>query len=205
MRTLATALRLTVLLTFLVGIVYPLAVMAVGRVLFAVQARGSLVVRGGKVVGSSLIGQSFTSPRYFHGRPSAAGSGNGYDAANSGASNLAPTNAALVAAVRARLKAVLAENPGVSASQVPIDLVTASASGLDPEISPQAAGLQVARVARARRLSPEAVRALVQAHTRPRWLGIFGEPGVNLLTLNLALDRLESGTAAGSDERSHRR
>lgn len=192
MKTLKPALMVTLVLTVLTGLVYPLAVWGIAQAIFPSQAGGSLVVAGNKVVGSRLIGQNFSSPRYFQSRPSAAGD-KGYDAANSGGSNLGPTNKALIEAVRLRLKNVVESNPGTDPHQVPIDLVTASASGLDPEISPAAADLQVARVAHARGLSEDQVRQLIAENTRPRTAGIFGEPGVNVLLLNLALDR-----AAGS-------
>lgn len=189
MRTLLSALALTMLLTVITGLVYPLAVCGLAQVIFPHQARGSLIVQGDKIVGSSLIGQNFSSPRYFQGRPSAAGD-KGYDAASSGGSNLGPTNKALLDAVRLRLKNFVESNPGTTAQQVPIDIVTTSASGLDPEISPAAANLQVARVARVRALSEDQVRRLIVENTRPRTAGIFGEPGVNVLLLNLALDRV---------------
>jgi len=188
-RTLLSALALTMLLTVITGLVYPLAVCGLAQVIFPHQARGSLIVQGDKIVGSSLIGQNFSSPRYFQGRPSAAGD-KGYDAASSGGSNLGPTNKALLDAVRLRLKNFVESNPGTTAQQVPIDIVTTSASGLDPEISPAAANLQVARVARVRALSEDQVRRLIVENTRPRTAGIFGEPGVNVLLLNLALDRV---------------
>jgi len=190
MSTLWTAFKMTVVLTVLTGLIYPLLIVGAAHVLFPWQANGSLVVRDGKAVGSALIGQNFASPRYFHSRPSAAGD-KGYDASNSGGSNLGPTNKALIDAVRTRLVAEV--KPGLSASQVPVDLVTASGSGLDPEISPAAAEIQVGRVATARGLNKDQVGALVRAHTRPRWAGIFGEPGVNVVMLNLALDNLSSG------------
>jgi len=186
-RTLISALALTILLTVITGLAYPLAVCGLAEAIFPAQARGSLIVRGDKVVGSSLIGQNFSSARYFQARPSAAGD-KGYDAANSGGSNLGPTNKALLDAVRLRTKNFLESNPGTTAQQIPIDIVTTSASGLDPEISLAAADLQVARVARARRLSEDQVRRLIAENTRPRTAGIFGEPGVNVLLLNLALD-----------------
>lgn len=189
------ALRMVVALTVVTGIIYPLAIAGLGGLLFPAQAGGSLLYRDGKVVGSTLIGQNFTAAGYFHPRPSAAGD-KGYDASNSGASNLGPTNKILIDTVKSRLKAVLEGNPGVRADQVPIDMVTASGSGLDPEISPAAAQLQVARVARARGLSEALVSAQVRAHTRGRWAGIFGEPGVNVLQLNLALDRLSGARAS---------
>ncbi len=182
------AVKLTILLTVLTGLVYPLAMYGLANLFFPAQARGSLVRNGDRVVGSELIGQNFSSPRYFHGRPSAAGE-KGYDATSSGGSNLGPTNRALISAVEARVKAVLAENPGVAPGRIPVDLVTASGSGLDPEISVAAAELQVARVAKARNMDPQRVRELVRKYTRGRWAGIFGEPGVNVLMLNLALDR----------------
>ena len=189
MRSLISALALTALLTVITGVVYPLAVCGLAQVIFPDSAHGSLLVKDGKVVGSSLIGQNFSSTRYFQSRPSAAGD-KGYDAANSGGSNLAPTNKALIDAVRLRLKNFVESNPGTTPSQVPVDIVTTSASGLDPEISPAAADLQVARVARARGLSEDRVRQLIAENTRPRAAGIFGEPGVNVLMLNLALDRV---------------
>ncbi len=192
MKTLKPALMVTLVLTVLTGVVYPLAVWGIAQVIFPSQAGGSLVVAANKVVGSRLIGQTFSSPRYFQSRPSAAGD-KGYDAANSGGSNLGPTNKALIDAVKLRLKSFVESNPGTDPHQVPIDLVTASGSGLDPEISPAAADLQVARVAHARGLSEDQVRRLIAENTRPRSAGIFGEPGVNVLMLNLALDH-----AAGS-------
>jgi K+-transporting ATPase ATPase C chain len=188
MRTLIVAIKMTIALTVLTGLIYPIVMVGVSRVVFPAQAQGSLIVRDGKVVGSSLIGQNFSKPGYFHSRPSAAGD-KGYDASASGASNLGPTNKALIEAVKSRLKGVLEENPGVSPAQVPIDLVTASGSGLDPEISLAAAQLQVPRVAKARGLGEEQVQKLVEQSTRDRYLGILGEPGVNVVALNLALDR----------------
>jgi len=199
-RTFITALVATSVLTVLTGIVYPLAVWGIAQVVFPSQAGGSIVVVSNKVVGSSLIGQNFSSPKYFQSRPSAAGD-KGYDASNSGGSNLGPTNKALIDSVKLRLKNLLESNPGTDAHQVPIDLITASASGLDPEISPAGADLQVARVAHARGLSEDQVRQLIAENTRPRAVGIFGEPGVNVLLLNLALDRTTGShgdRAAGS-------
>ena len=192
MKTFTTALMVTAVLTVLTGIIYPIAVWGLARSIFPRQAAGSIVVLGDKVVGSSLIGQNFSSPRYFQSRPSAAGD-KGYAADNSSGSNLGPTNKALIDAVKLRLKNIVESNPGTDAHQVPIDLVTTSASGLDPEISPASADLQVPRVARARGLSEDQVRQLIAENTRSRTAGIFGEPGVNVLLLNLALDR-----AAGS-------
>jgi K+-transporting ATPase ATPase C chain len=182
------AVRMTIVLTVLTGIAYPLAMVGVAHVLFPAQAGGSLIYRNGAVAGSSLMGQNFKSPGYFHSRPSAAGN-NGYDPTSSSGSNLGPTNKSLIESVKGRLKSVLEENPGTQPpSQVPVDIVTASGSGLDPEISPAAADMQVARVAKARGMSTDTVRALVSTYTRPRLAGFLGEPGVNVLELNLALD-----------------
>jgi len=187
-----TAIRMTLVLTLLTGIVYPVVMVGLAHVLFPYQAEGSLITRDGRIVGSELIGQNFTAPGYFHGRPSAAGD-KGYDATSSSGSNLGPTNKSLIDTVRQRLKDLLEKNPGVEPAQVPVDLVTASGSGLDPEISPAGAEIQVARVAKARGLSEESVRALVRDHTRSRWAGVVGEPGVNVLKLNLALDEMSAG------------
>ena len=192
MRTLITAIAMTIALTLLTGIVYPLLVWGVAQVLFPWQANGSLVVRNGHVVGSEIIGQNFADGRYFHPRPSAAGD-KGYDASNSSGSNLGPTNRKLVETTKAALHKVLEENPGISPAQVPVDMVTASGSGLDPEISPAAAELQVPRIAKARGLSEAAVRDVVRDNRRPRLAGFFGEPGINVLDLNLTLDRLGTG------------
>lgn len=183
---------MTVVMTVITGIIYPLIVYGIAQTAFPWQANGSLLMHDGHVVGSSLIGQNFTEPRYFHPRPSAAGA-KGYDAADSGGSNLGPTNRKLIENVRHALQEVLEENPGITARQVPVGMVTASASGLDPEISPAGAQLQVPRVAKARGLSPQVVERLIREHTRPRFAGFFGEPGVNVLELNLALDRLSPG------------
>lgn len=190
------SIKMTIVLTILTGLAYPVLMVGVAHVLFPSQAEGSLVEHYGKVAGSALIGQNFASPRYFQPRPSAAGD-KGYDASNSSGSNLGPTNKALIDGVRTKL-AQVAEADGVPKSQVPIDLVTASGSGLDPEISPAAAEIQVARVAKARGLTEDQVRELVGSNTRSRWLGIVGEPGVNVLQLNLALDNLSSGKQASS-------
>jgi K+-transporting ATPase ATPase C chain len=172
--------------TLLVGLAYPLLMFGIGQLAFRGAADGSLVRSGGRVVGSSLIGQSWDAPQYFWGRPSAAG--DGYDAGASGASNLGPTSRKLADTVRQRLDALLLANPGKTAAEVPAELVTASGSGLDPDISPAAAEFQVERVARARGLDPGRVRALVRDHTQGRALGFLGEPRVNVLELNLALD-----------------
>ena len=187
MRGLLIAIRMTVVLTVLLGLIYPLALTGVARVLFPWQSAGSLVSYRRQVIGSAIIGQNFSAPQYFHSRPSAAGD-KGYDASGSGGSNLGPTNKTLIETVRKRLKDELETDPGVAANQVPVDLVTSSGSGLDPEISPAAAELQIPRVAKARGLSQDTVAQLVRQNTRGRWLGLLGEPGVNVLTLNLALD-----------------
>jgi potassium-transporting ATPase KdpC subunit len=191
MRNLRPAILMTAVLTVLTGIVYPFAVFGVAQVLFPAQANGDLIVRGGRVIGSRVIGQNFSADRYFHPRPSAAGD-RGYDASNSGGSNLAPSNKALIDAIRLRLRDLLESNPGASPAEVPIDLVTASASGLDPEVSPAGADFQVQRVAKARGMSSDSVRAIVRRFTRPRFADIFGEPGVNVLLVNLALDKTQA-------------
>jgi K+-transporting ATPase ATPase C chain len=192
-----TAFKMTIVLTLLTGIIYPLAIAGLAGLMFPFQAHGSLIMRDGHVVGSELIGQNFTSASYFHGRPSAAGD-KGYDASNSGGSNLGPTNRTLIEAVRLRLRDVIEKNAGTVPARVPIDLVTTSGSGLDPQISPAAADLQVRRVASARGLREDTVRVLVLAHTSSRWAGVFGEPGVNVLELNLALDDLVASVHGGS-------
>jgi K+-transporting ATPase ATPase C chain len=192
-----TAFKMTIVLTLLTGIIYPLAIAGLAGLMFPFQAHGSLIMRDGHVVGSELIGQNFTSASYFHGRLSAAGD-KGYDASNSGGSNLGPTNRTLIEAVRLRLRDVIEKNAGTVPARVPIDLVTTSGSGLDPQISPAAADLQVRRVASARGLREDTVRVLVLAHTSSRWAGVFGEPGVNVLELNLALDDLVASVHGGS-------
>ena len=182
-RNLLVALLMTIVTTLLFGIVYPLAMTAIAQAIFPDKANGQLVVRNGSVIGSRIIGQMFSSPGYFHGRPSAAGTG--YDAANSGGTNLGPTSKKLAETVKAAVEAAKKENPS---EPVPIDLVTSSASGLDPDVSPAAALFQVPRVARERGRAEEDVRALVESHIEGRQLGFLGEPRVNVLELNLALD-----------------
>jgi|SRR5579871_3130321 len=179
------AVAMIVVMTLITGIAYPLAMTGLAQVMFPHQANGSLVVSGGKVIGSELIGQNFASAKYFHGRPSAAG--NGYDASNSGGTNLGPTSKKQVDSVKKAAAALHAENPN---APVPVDLVTASASGLDPDITPAAAFFQAPRVAKARGLPVEKVNALVTAQIQDRFLGVIGEPHVNVLKLNLALDAL---------------
>jgi K+-transporting ATPase ATPase C chain len=193
MRTLiAPALSLLAIFTALTGVLYPLAVTGAARVLFARQSQGSLVVRDGRVAGSTLIGQPFDDPRYFWGRPSAT-SPVAYSANASSGSNLGPSNPALVTAARARIAALRDADPGHDGERVPVDLVTASASGLDPHVSPAGALFQVRRVSWARGLSEGAVRALVERNVEPRTWGVLGEPRVNVLALNVALDALSSG------------
>jgi K+-transporting ATPase ATPase C chain len=186
-RNLVVAALMTVVTTVLFGVVYPLVVTGAAQALFPDKANGQLLTRNGAIVGSALLGQAFSAPGYFHSRPSAAGTG--YDAVNSNATNLGPTNKKLIDAVKAAVDAAHAENPN---APVPIDLVTSSGSGLDPDISPAAALFQVPRVARERHLSEANVRQLVEAHTEGRQLGFLGEPRVNVLALNLALDRITS-------------
>jgi len=177
------AIRCTLVFTVLTGGIYPLAVTGAAWALFPAQAHGSLVVRDGKVIGSTLIAQNFTKPEYFHPRPSAAS----YDGSSSTGSNWGPTNQKLVDRVKASLTQYRQENPGY-AGPIPSDALTASASGLDPEISPANADIQADRVARTRKLDPGAVRQVVGETTAGRWLGLIGEPRVNVLQLNLALD-----------------
>jgi len=182
---LITAFLMTIATTILLGVLYPLVITGLAQVLFKDKANGQMISRNGEAIGSRIIGQPFTSAKYFHSRPSAAG--NGYDAANSGGTNFAATNRKLIDRVAADAATLHQENP---AEPIPVDLITTSASGLDPEISPAAAEFQVSRVARERGIPESTIRDLVQKHTRQRDLGLLGEPRVNVLELNLALDDL---------------
>jgi K+-transporting ATPase ATPase C chain len=200
LREIRPAIVVLVALTLITGLVYPLAMTGIAQVIFPYRAQGSLIERDGKVVGSELIGQQFSSEKYFHGRPSATTAPDPadpnktvaapYNAANSGGSNLGPSNKALIDRVQGDIDKLKQENPS---APVPADLVTTSASGLDPEISPAAAYFQVPRVAKARNLAEDRLRQLVSDHIEGRFLGLLGEPRVNVLLLNLALDRLSAG------------
>jgi K+-transporting ATPase ATPase C chain len=180
-----TSIRFTLVTTVLLGLAYPLAITAIAGALFPHQAAGSLILKDGRVIGSSLLAQSFTSDRYFHPRPSAAG--NGYDASSSGGSNLAQSSQKLVQRIQGDIDKLATQNPG---NPVPIDLVTTSASGLDPDITPDAAYYQAHRVATARHLSDDTVNKLIATHITPRNLGLIGEPRVNVLEINLDLDAM---------------
>jgi potassium-transporting ATPase KdpC subunit len=200
LREIRPAIVVLIALTLITGLIYPLAMTGIAEVVFPDQAQGSLIERDGHVVGSALIGQTFASDRYFHGRPSATTAPDPndatktvaapYNAANSGGSNLGPSNKALIDRVQGDLDKLKQENPS---ARVPADLVTTSASGLDPEISPEGAFFQVPRVAKARNLAEDRVRRLVSEHVEERFLGLLGEPRVNVLKLNLALDQLSAG------------
>ena len=200
LREIRPAIVVLVALTLITGLVYPLALTGIAKVILPRQAEGSLIERDGKVIGSALIGQEFKSDKYFHGRPSATSAPDPndatktvpapYNAANSGGSNLGPSNKALIDRVQADIDALKKENPS---EPVPIDLVTTSGSGLDPDISPEAAYFQVPRVAKVRNLPEERVRQLVNEHIQERFLGILGEARVNVLQLNIALDGLSAG------------
>jgi K+-transporting ATPase ATPase C chain len=175
----------TLVTTVILGVIYPLAITGFSQLLFPGKANGQLIEKDGKLFGSRIIGQAFTGQGYFHSRPSAAGTGNGYDPTSSGGSNLGPTSKALADRVNGDVQKLHAENP---ASPIPVDLVTTSGSGLDPDISPAAAEFQIPRVARARHVSETGLRSLVAKHTLGRQLGILGEPRINVLELNLDLD-----------------
>jgi K+-transporting ATPase ATPase C chain len=187
-RTIRSALSLLLVMTVLTGIAYPVVITGIARVAFPQQAAGSLIVRNGKAVGSMLIGQSFSDPKHFWGRPSAT-TPQAYNGVASTGSNLGPLNPALIDGVKAQARALHDADPG-NAQPVPVELVTASASGLDPEIGPAAARYQAARVARARGLPLSSIVALIDSHVQGRFLGLFGEPRINVLELNLALDGL---------------
>jgi K+-transporting ATPase ATPase C chain len=195
-RHLDTAIRMTILTAIVLGLLYPLAITGVAQLVFPGAANGSLVKADGRVVGSALIAQDFTRPGYFWPRPSAAGA-NGYDAMASSFSNLGPTNRALIDRVKAGVAAAVKADPGLKAGAVPVDMVTTSASGLDPDITVANARAQAARVAQARGMTRAAVLRLISEHTTGRTLGFIGEPRVNVLRLNLALDRSAASSQAG--------
>jgi K+-transporting ATPase ATPase C chain len=195
-RNLVVAVLMTIVTTILLGLIYPLAITGLAQVLFPDKANGQLIEQNGKIVGSRLIGQGFSSPGYFRPRSSAAGTG--YDAANSAGTQFGPTNKKLIDAVKANVEAARKENPN---APVPIDLVTASASGFDPHISLAAAAFQTPRVARERAMPEQSVQALVASNTEGRQLGFLGEPRVNVLELNLALDREHPMAPAGATSR----
>ena len=182
-KNIITAILFTLVTTVIFGVIYPLTVTGMAQLLFRDRANGQLIERNGKLVGSRIIGQAFTGPGYFHPRPSSAGTG--YDPMASGGSNLAPTNKNLIERVKADVQKLHAENPG---APIPVNMVTTSGSGLDPDISPEAAEFQIPRVAHSRNLKEEDLRALIQKHTKGRELGFLGEPRVNVLELNLELD-----------------
>jgi potassium-transporting ATPase KdpC subunit len=185
-KNLLVAVLFTIVTTVMFGLIYPLVVTGLAQLMFPNKANGQLIQKNGKIVGSSIIGQAFTGPGYFHSRPSAAGSGNGYDPTASGGSNLGPTNKTLVDRVNGSVKTLQAENPS---TPIPVDLATTSGSGLDPDISPAAADFQVPRIASERKMTEADVRQLIAAHTSGRQLGFLGEPRVNVLELNLDLDQ----------------
>jgi K+-transporting ATPase ATPase C chain len=184
-KNLLISLWFTLVTTVIFGLIYPLAITGFSQLLFPGKANGQLIERNGKLIGSRIIGQAFTGPGYFHSRPSAAGTGNGYDPTSSSGSNLGPTSKVLLDRVNGDVQKLHAENPG---SPIPVDLVTTSGSGLDPDVSPAAAEFQISRVARERRTSEAEIRSLVAKHTLRRQLGVLGEPRVNVLELNLDLD-----------------
>lgn len=186
-KNIVTSFLYTIVTAVALGIAYPLAMTGLAQLFFPCKANGQLMIQNGIVIGSAILGQSFTRPGYFHGRPSAAGT-NGYDASSSGGSNYGPTNREYVDRVNGNAAELKKENPGVP---VPIDLVTASGSGLDPDITPAAAMFQIPRIARARGISEERLKELIAKHTEPRQFGFLGEPRVNVLELNLTLDRLD--------------